>query len=511
MYDSRRRGLVLGLAFILGAIAPAARAEDLQEAWRIALAVDQQLQASRNQSIAAGWDLAAVRAQRYPKLQTFNVPTFLTNPLFPATGGTGTGTGGGTRTSPGTGGNQSNFFVSAVAVTQPLYTGGRVSNTMRAGQAQVNAARVDESRTALDLLLAVANAYIGVLRSEHTLAVARSNAVNLTSQARDVANLVREGRSIRNDLLATQVALANARQNEVRAHNELDNARAAYNRFLGRPLELIVPLQDLAPPPPKAGAGADESVARAAGRSTDPAAIPLQDLPAPLPRDGAGAEEMVARAAERPTDLAIRDEAQLRVLLDRALRARPELAGLSERARALAFQAVAERAATLPQASFTVANIYQNSQVISAQDFGAAAFIVSWTPFDGGIGRRRSMALKEREFATLHQRADLASVIAQQVRQSWLGEKEARRRVDVTRAAVVQSEENLRVTRNRYLQQRAINTEVLDAETLRVQSYNNYYNAVYDAVQADIRLRHDVGDLLGVAPLSPGPRGELRP
>ena len=77
----------------------------------------------------------------------------------------------------------------------------------------------------------------------------------------------------------------------------------------------------------------------------------------------------------------------------------------------------------------------------------------------------------------------------------------------MTRAAVVQSEESLRVVRNRYLQQRAINTEVLDAETQRVQSYNNYFGAAYDAVLADVRLRHDVGDLLGeVVQHSPSPR-----
>ncbi|MHB8873539.1 MAG: TolC family protein [Myxococcaceae bacterium] len=471
MSNSRRRGAVFGLALILGATAAPARAENLREAWRIALAVDQQLQASRDQSIAAGWDLAAVRAQRYPKLQTFNAPAFLTNPLFPATGGTGAGTGSGTGSTPVAGSNQKDFFASAVVVTQPLYSGGRVSNTIRANQAQVNAARADEARTALDLLLDVAGAYVGVLRANREVEVAHTNVENLASQARDVANLVRGGRSIRNDLLATQVALANARQNEVRARNNLDNARAAYNRLLGRPLEVVVPLEDMAPPPL-----------------------------------AAGAEDVVAGAADRSTDLAIRDEGEFRVLFDRALRARPELAALSEQARALAFQATAERASTKPQAAFTVANIYQNSQVISTQDFGTAAFIVSWTPFDGGIGRRRSMALKLRESATLHQHADLASVIAQQVRRSWLAVQEATRRVQVTRGAIVQSEENLQVTRNRYLQQRAINTEVLDAETLRVQSYNNYYNAVYDAVQADIQLRHDVGDLLGMAPLSPGPR-----
>ena len=38
-------------------------------------------------------------------------------------------------------------------------------------------------------------------------------------------------------------------------------------------------------------------------------------------------------------------------------------------------------------------------------------------------------------------------------------------RIPVARAAIVQAEENLRVARGRYLQQRGTNTEVLDAET----------------------------------------------
>lgn len=461
---------MVGLALLLATAAAPARAEDLREAWRIAQSVDQRLQASRDRSVAAGWDVAAVRAQRYPKLQTYNVPAFLTNPLVPPVANGGSGAGGGS--GPITGSDQRNFFLSATSVTQPLYSGGRVANSIRAGQAQVGAARADEARTALDLLLDVAVAYVGVLRANRAVEVARTNVANLASQARDVANLVREGRSIRNDLLATQVALANARQNEVRARHDLDNAHAAYNRLVGRPLDVVAQLEDMAPPPP-----------------------------------GEGEEGLIAGAADAPTDLAIRDEGQIRTLIDRALRARPELAGLTEQARALAFQAVAERAATKPQAAFTVANIYQNSEAIPTKDFGTAAFIVSWTPFDGGIARRRSMALKLRESATLRERADLASMVALQVRESWLSVQEARRRVEVTRAAVVQSEESLRVVRNRYLQQRAINTEVLDAETQRVQSYNNYFGAAYDAVLADVRLRHDVGDLLGeVVQHSPSPR-----
>ena len=53
----------------------------------------------------------------------------------------------------------------------------------------------------------------------------------------------------------------------------------------------------------------------------------------------------------------------------------------------------------------------------------------------------------------------------------------------------------VRVARGRYLQQRGTNTEVLDAEAARVQSYDNYFNAVYDAIVAGFDLRRAVGDI----------------
>jgi len=39
------------------------------------------------------------------------------------------------------------------------------------------------------------------------------------------------------------------------------------------------------------------------------------------------------------------------------------------------------------------------------------------------------------------------------------------------------------------------NTEVLDAETLRLQAYVNFYNSSYDALLADLRLRRAIGNL----------------
>ncbi len=150
----------------------------------------------------------------------------------------------------------------------------------------------------------------------------------------------------------------------------------------------------------------------------------------------------------------------------------------------------------MPQVTFFVANLYQNARFLPSQaDSGAASFLVNWTFYDGGKSRRKAAAYEYRSAWQLSQRADLASQVALQVRSAWLNVLETRYRVPITRAALVQAEENLRVARSRYLEQRGTNTEVLDAETARVQSYDNYFNALYDSVLADVDLHRAVGDL----------------
>ena len=357
------------------------------------------------------------------------------------------------------------FMLSAVAGTVPLYTGGRILNTIDQNRAEVNAARAEETSTTLDLKFDVAQAYIGVLRSGRSVAVARSNVVSLAAQTRDVDNLVKNGRGIRNDLLAARTALANARQREIQVRNTLDLAWATYNRYLCRPMNTVVPLDDLA-----------VNLVRSMPLPTEDEALKIETDP----------------TADRAAPV---NEPELRRLIDVAFRNRSELAGLSEQARAQFSQSAAERAATRPQASFIVANIYQNTRILPVQDFGVASFLVAWTPFDGGRSRQRALATERRGAATKSRQADLAASIALEVRSAWLNLDETRRRIPVTRSAIEQAEENLRVARSRYIQQRGTNTEVLDAETLRIQSYDNYYNALYDSILADFRLRRAIGEL----------------
>ena len=132
---------------------------------------------------------------------------------------------------------------------------------------------------------------------------------------------------------------------------------------------------------------------------------------------------------------------------------------------------------------------------MTPQGIGAATFYADWTITDSGATRRRAAAQHQQEVATMKRRADTIAAIALEVRTRWLDLHQSRRRVPVARLAVIQAEENINVITDRYRQQLSTYTEVLDAETRRVQSLNNFYNAIYDESLALFRLHRSVGDL----------------
>ena len=120
---------------------------------------------------------------------------------------------------------------------------------------------------------------------------------------------------------------------------------------------------------------------------------------------------------------------------------------------------------------------------------------VQWALFDGGQTRKRAAALERNRRASEEQRAEAESLIGLQVRQAWLGVEETQQRVRVTADAVDQAEENLRIARERYGAGLGTQTQLLQAETLRVGALGNRDNALLDLGLARIRLARAVGAL----------------
>ena len=116
-----------------------------------------------------------------------------------------------------------------------------------------------------------------VFRARKALEVAESNVASLKAHADDVQVMYDKEAVPRSDLLAAQVALANAGQQRLRAANALHLATAAYNRWVGQPLDRVPELE-----PPAAAPSADavgtlqQLTAQALERRPELAAISAQ-------------------------------------------------------------------------------------------------------------------------------------------------------------------------------------------------------------------------------------------
>ncbi len=453
----------------------AARGEDLQEAWSIALRVNAGLQSQQATTMSQGFNLKAAKSSRWPTIRTLAFDALLTTSpgistasfLGASAGGRGAGTGAGNPLGaafpsvlPVLGPGQVNLPVSLTFASVPLYTGGRLLRNIDAAGAQLGAQRHEESRTAMDLRLKVAEAYVGVLRAQKNLEVAQSSVEQLDSFAKDVHNRAEQGLAIRSEELAAQVSLANAQLAEIQARTTLESARATYNRYLCRPLNEPTSLQELTSIPPAAD-------------WTTMAQEAVRDMP-------------IASAS---------NEDEVRWLTQRAMSARPELASLSHQAQAFGNQAEATRAGVRPQVGFAMGFVFLGSNNFVPQGIGAATFYADWTITDSGATRRRAAAVDFQQRATIKRREDTAADIALEVRTRWLDLQQAKRRVPVAKLAIAQAQENINVVSERYRQQLSTYTEVLDAETRRIQSLSNFYNAVYDESLASFRLQRAVGDL----------------
>ena len=416
------------------AVSVAARAETLTEAWVIANAQDNALAAVRSQAEAADLDAAAARAQRWPTMSVGATYTRLDeSPAFDF-GFTGLPV----QPPPLFGGDE--FWMGSATVTMPLFTSGRVSSSIAAAEARGRGAGAQVSGAEQDMRLSVAGAYVGVLRARKALGVADSNVRTLESIVNDVSAMYDRELVPKNDLLAVQVALADAQQSRLKAANATELAQAAYNRMLGEPLSRPVDLDETLPAP--------------------------QDLPATP-------EDLVRLAMER----------------------RAELTALDEQATAYGQLAKAERARVLPQLSVTGAYNYLENDFLNDEDFASVGVGVQWALFDGGQSQKRAAALNRSKRATEQQRADIQSRIELQVRQAWLDVDETKERVRVSAGAVEQAEENLRIARERYSAGLGTQTQLLEAESLRVQALRNRDDAVLDAGLARLRLARAAGVL----------------
>lgn len=440
--------LVFAGAIIVSVSGPflslSASAENLNQAWQQALSQNKQVEAAQQSQLAAHKQVDIAKAARLPSLaltaeylKLDNAPTLSGNSLAALP-----------NAPPGQGlvsvpfemqiAEDNAMLYSAVA-TLPLYTSGRITAGINAAKAQASASLDDQQQTTLDIKLAVAEAYIGVLKITEVNTIAAGHITALTSYKNDVTNLYRQGLVSRNDQLMASVALTNAEQGAIRAKNQLAVAKATYNQLLSRPLDTTFTLE-------------------------------------PLPLHSMSEEDI-------PT------------LTTRAMSNRPELSALQHKIKALGFTAKTIKAATLPQ--LYLSGVYRNLDNDLLLDDEVIAYGVNfvWPIYDGGITHHRGGELQRQAAALQAQVDDYHNLIQLQVTQAWLNLGETQERIKALGQVLEQSAENLKMTQNRYREGLVSSSEVLEAQNLRQQSLGNHTSATYDSALAWIRLQRMTGEL----------------
>ena len=409
-------------------LATTVQAETLDEAWAAALNANHQIKTAQANTDVSQEQLQASEGQNLPE---FNVGSGYTQ--YNETPSAKTNIGG---QSAQFAMQQDGSARAQAMATLPIYTSGRITHNINAAQATLDATQANEHVAALNLKMQVADNYIAVLRAEDGVQVAQSHVQSLENHQKDVKNLFDQGIVAKNDVLAADVELLNAKQTLTQSVNAYDNAKARYNQLLTRQLNAKVELAKKFPESPKTS---------------------------------------------------------LDNLNQNALNQRPELFVLNEQIEALHEQTKAMKAGLMPQVAVNGGYQYQQNRYQAYEGLWQANVGVDWKLYDGSTNHKGD-ALEKQALALKEQREELSGQILLQIRQAWLDSEETQQRLQVAKQTIVQADENLKVTSDRYQQGLATHTDVIQAEDLRTRSHNNLNNATYDFVLAGLKMKRAVGN-----------------
>ncbi len=334
-----------------------------------------------------------------------------------------------------------NNFQSQFVVEQTVYDAGTTANQKHA--AEIGKSIADEqTRSASQQVIAnVVRAYHGVALAGESLKVA-DEAIQSAEADLKRAEAVRDaGMATDADVLSVQVHLAGMKEQRIERASDLEVARAALNEALGLPLDTA------------------------------------HNLTTPL---------VAAPISERA----------LAELESRAASERPELKQAELATEVAATQAKLARTGYWPRVFGRAVFELDRKEFVTNGGgnwyFGAT---MQWNLFNGHQTKERvrEAVSMVRSAAAEKRRADAG--VQLQVRQAHARLEAAAERIEVASTAVVQAEESLRITQNRYEAGLATVTDLLRNETALMQTRTRHLAAIYDQRVAAANLELATGIL----------------
>jgi outer membrane protein len=128
-----------------------------------------------------------------------------------------------------------NLNAEQAQLTQPIYTGGKVSASVHQAKNQVFSARAQLLASEEQVLFQTVQAYVNVVQAEQLLQINIRNEQILTRQLQSTNDRFRVGELTRTDVAQAEAALASATAQRETAEGNLQSARATYEQLVGQP------------------------------------------------------------------------------------------------------------------------------------------------------------------------------------------------------------------------------------------------------------------------------------
>jgi outer membrane protein len=322
-------------------------------------------------------------------------------------------------------------YTFVTSFSQPIFRGFELINQYKISDLGLNAAELSEKITRQDVILDAKNAYYSVLKTQKLLEVSEQRVIQIASQKEVAENFFEVGMSPLNDLLQAQATLANARQGLIAAQNNLEIAKSQFNIVLRRPVNSPVAIEDILDYTPLVH-DIDFYLSSARDNRLE---IKVADLEAEI----AEKEVMLARKDYYPS------------------------INLTGRYTRIGDQYDVDGGEGISDATSW------NIQAMAQWDFW------EWGRTSFGV-KEKLHRLSQAQY----RRTQILDNIELEVKTSFLRTKEGEKNIITVEKAIEQAKENFRINQERFKEQVATTTDVLNAQTLLSDTLTNYFNALYD-------------------------------
>ncbi|MDT3695894.1 MAG: TolC family protein [Ignavibacterium sp.] len=337
-----------------------------------------------------------------------------------------------------------NNYYLKLSLQQPIFTGLKLLSSKKAAEYYFNAAESDYSKELNETVMNIHTIFWNYYRANEIRNLLMKSLGQIENHLKDTKNFLENGLTTQNDYLKLQVQYLNTQLQLIEAENNLEVTRAVFNKTLGLPLET------------KTEVVTDE--------------LKVQNI-------NYNPEELIKEAKIN----------------------RNEIESLSYKLKAAEENITSARSGWFPSVYLSGNYYYSNPntrfQPLTDKwnDTWDVGVTLSWDVWDWGSTLSKTTQAEELSVQTQASLEKLNDNIEIEVYKSYLNLIKSKEKAGVSKLSLEQASENYRIITEKYKEQLATSTDLIDAEVSELQAATNLTSSLIEYHLAKVKLDLTVG------------------